>query len=395
MTDTDTLLPGTPKAPTDPGLRWYDLFSRGTRDWLRHNEKVRDAARRRMRELATEAGVLSGAGERTVQVPVKFLEHYRFRLRRDEREGQGVGQGEVKSGDVLKPGDPTGGGQGRGASGSGEGGLEFVLEFKVDEMVDWLWEELALPNLKPKSEAIQDDEYVRQGWDKRGARARLDRRRSLKEAIKRRVVQPDGPAFTNDDLRYRQLVRRPRPSTRAVVFFALDVSSSVTDQERRLAKTFFFWALQGLRRQYQRIETVFVAHTVRAWEFQEEEFFQARAHGGTVASTAFSKILELIDERYDPSRYNIYVFYASDGENFADDRQRATDSLEKLGQVSNAIGYLETGRHMHADYQTETSRLFERLAAHGLPLSTYPLAEEEHVWAAIRHFFRKHSVEAA
>ncbi len=367
--------------------RWYDLFSRGSRDWLRHNDKVREAVRRRIMDLANEADVISGGADRTVHVPVRFLEHYRFRLS-EEGERSGVGQGEVEAGDELRPGQ-SGEGGGKGASGSGEGGLEFVLEFKVDDIVDWLWEELSLPNLKPKSGGLEDEEFTREGWDKRGARARLDRRRSLKEAIKRRSVQPGGPAFTNDDLRFRQLVRRPRPSTRAVVFFAMDVSSSVTEKERRLAKTFFFWALQGLRRQYKRIETVFIAHTVRAWEFPEEEFFQVRAQGGTVASTALNKILDIVDERFEPAQYNIYAFYASDGENFRDDREPALEAMNRLADMVNYMGYLETGLNVLTDYETETARLFGRLRLAGKPVATYPLSKEDHVWAAIRHFFQQ------
>lgn len=379
---------GNERHDSSTDSRWYDLFSRGTRDWLRHNEKVREAVRKRAMDLANEPDVLSGGPEKKVQVPVKFLEHYRFRLR-DPDQRRGVGQGSAKPGDVLRPARP-GEGAGKGAGGGNEeGGLEFVLEFRVDEIVDWLWDELKLPNLKPKSDAIEEDEYTREGWDRRGARARLDRRRSLKEAIKRRAVQPEGPSFTNEDLRFRQLVRRPRPSSHAVVFFILDASSSVSQRERKLAKTFFFWALQGLRRQYQKIETVFIAHTVQAWEFPEEEFFQVTAQGGTVASTGLNKAIEIMEERFDPSRYNIYLFYASDGENFRDDREAATRALGKLGNISSFMGYVETGWDVTPEPATETTRLFQRLVATGMPVATYTVSEEEHVWAAIRHFFQQ------
>ena len=366
---------------------WYDLFSRGTRDWLRHNEKVQDAVRRRAADLANEPDVLSGGGDRKVEVPVRFLEHYRFRLRNPE-EQEGVGQGEAEPGDVLRQGKPSEG-QGKGSGGNEEGGLEFVLEFRVDEIVDWLWEQLELPDLKPKAENIEEEEYQREGWDKRGARSRLDRRRSLKESLKRRAVQPEGPAFTNEDLRYRQLARRPKPSTQAVVLFVLDASSSVSERERKLAKTFFFWALQGLRRQYRKIETAFVAHTVQAWEFPEEEFFQVTAQGGTVASTGLGKALEVIEERYDPSRYNVYLFYASDGENFRDDREPAANILRRLTAICNFMGYVETGWDAPPRPTTETMRLFDELAGARHPVASYPVSEEEHVWAAIRHFFRR------
>ena len=363
--------------------QWYDLFSRGARDWLRHNDKVRAAVREQLPELIAQTDVFPRA-DSTVQVPVRFLEHARFRLA-DSRQGEGVGQGDGKPGDMLV--GPKERGESKGVGGNDEGGYQFVLELKVDDIVDWLWEELKLPNLKVKSGALRNDDYAREGWSRRGVRSRLDRRRSIKEAIKRRAVQRDAPAFTDDDLRYRQLVHRQRPSTEAVVFFAMDVSSSMTERDRRLAKTFFFWVVQGLRRQYTHIEPVFVAHTVEAWEFAEAEFFQVTGSGGTVASSAFRKVLDVVDERYDPSRFNIYAFYASDGANFRHDRDSAQEALTKLGNIVNYIGYVETASSAQQASSTETSVLFEKLQSDTGLAGRYGLSTPESVWDAIRAFF--------
>src|SRR5690606_32859983 len=167
------------------GNRWYDLFSRGTRDWLRHNEKIREAVQQALPDLIARSDVLSRPDNRTVQVPVRFMEHYRFRLLTPQQQ-QGAGQGKAEPGDVLRPGRGQIGGSG-GAGGNDDGGVSFVMEFRVDDILDWLWEELQLPNLKPRDAASLDDEdYVREGWDRKGARSRLDRRRTLKEAVKRR-----------------------------------------------------------------------------------------------------------------------------------------------------------------------------------------------------------------
>ncbi len=371
--------------------RWYDLFSRGARDWLRHNEKVRDAVREKLPDLISNADLIDPKGASTVRVPVKFLEHFRFRLREDGQR-TGAGQGEGKPGDVLAgPTEKRGTTSGEG--GNEEGGYQFVLELKVDDIVEWLWEELELPNLEMKSGGLSDEDYTREGWSRRGVRSRLDRRRSLKEALKRRAVQPDGPSFTNDDLRFKQLVVRRRPSTEAVVFFAMDVSSSMTERDRKLAKSFFFWVVQGLRRQYVRIEPVFVAHTVKAWEFGEEEFFQVTGSGGTVASTAFNKILEVSDERYDPSRFNIYVFYASDGANFRHDREEAQSALSKLGAIANYVGYVETAPSGQQTLTSETSALFAELAQHDSSTGSFALSSPDSIWDAIRGFFTDQAQE--
>jgi sporulation protein YhbH len=375
--------------------RWYDLFSRGARDWLRHNDKVRDAVRQQLPELISQADVLGPKATSTVRVPVRFLEHYRFRLR-DSDTPQGVGQGQGKPGDTLVAPQPDDDGE-KGEGGNEQGGYQFVLELKIDDIVDWLWEELELPHLKRKEGRLSDAEFTREGWNRRGVRSRLDRRRSIKESIKRRSIRKgEGPAFTDDDLRYRQLVMRKQPTTEAVVFFAMDVSSSMTDHERRLAKTFFFWVVQGLRRQYTQIEPVFIAHTTEAWEFTEDEFFEVRGSGGTVASTAFDKTLEIIGERYDPGRYNIYLFYASDGANFSNDREAAGAALKSLTRLASFIGYVETAAHTQPpqlSQVSETGRIFgefEDLAEVG----TYSLHDADTVWRAIRAFFTDQAVEA-
>jgi hypothetical protein len=376
--------------------RWYDLFSRGSRDWLRHNEKVRETVKEELPNLISGSDVLSRPSDRTVQVPVRFLEHYRFRLRDDQDSGESqVGQGDGQPGDVLRRAKPEEG-EGGGEGGSGGGELRFVLELKVDDIVDWIWEELALPDLQPKTtDALTDEDLIQEGWDKRGPRARLDRRRTVKEAIKRRSVQEEGTPFSNEDLRFRQLARRKRPATNAVVAFLLDVSASMDESRRKLAKSFFFWAMQGLRRQYGDVEAVFVAHTNQAWEFSEEEFFQASATGGTVASSGLRLVRDIFNQRYDPGQYNQYLFYASDGDNFGDDRRSAEASLAELGGMVNFMGFVETPQNPLEASKSEMGRLFKALGVREYPVGSYTVHEEGDIWDAIREFFRHQAQEAA
>ena len=370
---------------------WYDLFSRGARDWLRHNDKVRDAVKQSLPDLVSGPDALTNTQDRTVQVPVKLLEHARFRLT-DADEQTGVGQGQGEPGDVLRPAQNQGDGKSddAGQGGSGRGEFELAIEFKMDEIVDWLWEELKLPDLKPKqTPAIHDEDWVREGWDKHGPRARLDRRRTMKEAIKRRSVQPSAAPFSNEDLRFRQITRRPKPANQAVVVFALDVSGSMNDAQRKLAKTFFFFALQGIRREYTQVETVFLAHTDEAWEFSEQEFFLASGSGGTVASSVFQLSLDVFNQRYDAARYNRYLFYASDGENFREDRLPATNLLRELAAQTNYIGYVQTGSFGPTAAHTELAQITAELKEEGLPVGYALLSRHEEIWQAIRTFFQE------
>jgi uncharacterized sporulation protein YeaH/YhbH (DUF444 family) len=370
---------------TRPGeAKWYELFSRGARDWLRHDEKVRDAVRANLPEIVAGADVIN-EGARTVRVPVRMLEHYHFRLRRPQ-EAQGAGQGSAKPGDVLAQPQREGKGE-KGQGGRDEGEMQLLLEFKIDDIVDWLWEEMQLPNLKARVGPSDETDWVREGWDKRGARSRLDRRRSLKEMVKRRSQPGATPTFTDDDLRYRQLARRKQPALHAVVFFMLDVSGSMSDRDRKLAKSFFFWVVQGLRREYRSLETVFVAHTTEAWEFSESEFFQVSGTGGTVASTGLGKVRQIIDERYSPARSNIYLFYASDGDNAASDAEEAREALKAVAEATCYTGYVEVSSGLARQLATETGRLYAELAASGLAAGSYALNDQDDIWNAVRHFF--------
>jgi uncharacterized protein len=376
---------------------WYELFSRGARDWLRHNQKVREAVKETLPDLLSGADLMTQPGNRTVAVPVKFLEHARLRLA-DPQVHSGAGQGRGEPGDILQPGREAGE-PGAQAGGTRDGEIRFVVELKIDEIVDWLWEELKLPELKPKRAATLDEtDYTREGWDKRGARSRLDRRRTMKEAMKRRAIQEVRVAqpvtLINDDLRFRQLVRRPRPATSAAVIFALDVSGSMDEAQRRLAKQFFFFALQGVRRQYAKVETVFLAHAAQAWEFEESQFFQASSSGGTVSSCVAQLALEVMKTRYDPGRYNVYFFYASDGENAAEDRDEARSGLAAIARQVNYSGYVETGGiATFRPRDTQLAEIFSELKLAGLPVGTSHLSSQEDVWGAIRQFFTQQAAD--
>jgi uncharacterized sporulation protein YeaH/YhbH (DUF444 family) len=383
---------GTPYAAAQAVNDWYELFSRGSRDWLRHSEKIREAVRDHLPQIVSGSDIISD-GARTVRVPVRMLEHYRFRLRTDT-EPQGVGQGAAKPGDLLGPANAGSKPGGKGAGGTERGGAELLLEFKVSDIIEWMWEELKLPNLQPRVGQSEEAEWKREGWDRRGARSRLDRRRSLKESVKRRALEPSAPSFIDEDLRFRQLTRRRQPALRAAVFFLLDVSASMTDADRQLAKTFFFWVAAGLRREYRSLDIVFVAHTTDAWEFGESDFFKVAGSGGTVASAGLRKVHEIMQSRFDPATCNVYLFYASDGDNAMDDREPARAALESIAKLARYSGYVEITSGLRST-QSETARLFDELARNGSAGGRCSIKDPNDVVAAVRHFFTLESQSAA
>ena len=371
------------------GSPWYALFSRGAQDWLRHNEKIRQSVKKHLPDLIAKSDLMTAPDNRTVHLPVQVLEHARFRLADStDKVLRNAGQGHAKPGDVLRSAQGNSSGSDETGGANSEGEVRLLLEMKVDDIVDWLWEDLKLPDLQPKQKtSINDDAWTQEGWDKQGARARLDRRRTIKQAIKRRAIQHNPVPFSNEDLRFRQLIHRRRPATQAVVLFAIDVSASMTDAERKLAKTFFFFVLQGIRRKYGRVETRFIAHTTQAWEFSERDFFQVTGTGGTGASSAFNFALHMIEDDYDLSQYNVYLFYASDGENFTEDRVASSASLSKLSSMLNYVGYVETVPGSSRANETEMKMICNQIEHSGAPLGSCILNNPDDIWKAIRYFF--------
>jgi uncharacterized sporulation protein YeaH/YhbH (DUF444 family) len=142
------------------------------------------------------------------------------------------------------------------------------------------------------------------------------------------------------------------------------------------------------------VDIVFVAHTTDAWEFSEADFFKVTGSGGTVTSAGLGKVREIIQERFDPSTYNVYLFYASDGDNASDDRPKAGEELESIAKAVRFTGYVEISAGARSS-QSETTQLFQAIADAGLPCGRYSITGPDDVAAAVRHFFTAEAQSAA
>ena len=374
---------------------WYDLFSRGARDWLRHNEKVRKAVRDKLPEVLADADIFGGDRSRTVKVPVKFLEHFRFRLR-DPEEITGAGQGDVKPGDQLAQPGQQQGDDGQGEGGNNEGGVQLLLELKVDDIVDWLWEELKLPNLQAKTGATQDDDYKREGWSRRGVRSRLDRRRSLKESIKRRAVDPErpgvhrrGPALSpardaaparhagRGVLRDGRLLQhaRPRPAARQDVLLLGGGGPAAPVHAPRAG-------VRGAHRQGLGIPGERVLPGARL-----------RRHGGVLGLHAGQG-----HRRRSATTRRATTSTSSTARTGRTSRTTTTPPRARCASSPRSpsfSGYVETPASEERALDTETGGIFKTIAAEGAPAGSYALTTNESVWDAIRAFFREQVADAA
>ncbi len=303
---------------------------------------------------------------------------------------------------------PKGGGSGGGggkASDQGEGMDEFVFELNQQEFLDFVFEDLELPNMVRKQLKDSDSyKLIKGGYTSDGIPARLNVVQSLKGAKARRIAlggairreikaleeeleSLEGEAdaeerrseitnkldraqrrlnqipFLDDfDLRYNNMIREPTPTTSAVMFCLMDVSGSMTQDIKDLAKRFFVLLHMFLKRHYKKIDVVFIRHHTKADEVDEEEFFYSRETGGTVVSSALQLMKTIIDERYPTDSWNIYAAQASDGENWADDSPRCRDLLVKsLLPLVQYYAYVEiNARHQQELWNTysEITELF-------------------------------------
>lgn len=295
------------------------------------------------------------------------------------------GNKEFVPGDKLQrpPGGGGGGGGGAGeASDQGEGEDDFIFDLTRDEFLDFLFEDMALPNLS-KRQLTGSDEFkrVRAGFSADGAPGNISITRSMRSAISRKVALGAGkrrelreleaelaefhdsespeakvltlrieelrsqlsriPFLDDIDIRYHRQVDEPIPTSKAVMFCLMDVSGSMDQDTKDLAKRFFILLYLFLERHYEKTEVVFIRHHTRAEEVDEEEFFYSRETGGTVVSSALELMSDIIKQRYPPSEWNIYGSQASDGDNWPNDAQRCTAQITAMLPMVQYYAYIE------------------------------------------------------
>src|SRR5690554_4215702 len=175
----------------------------------------------------------------------------------------------------------------------------------------------------------------------------LDKKRTILENMRRNALNhnPGIGGISPDDLRYKTWEDIIIPESNAVILAIMDTSGSMGTFEKYVARSFYFWMIRFLRRKYEQVEIVFIAHHTEAKEVSEQDFFHRGESGGTICSSAYRKALEIIDERFPPSRFNIYPFHFSDGDNLSSDNDRCLKLLGELLEVTNLFGYGEINQY--------------------------------------------------
>ena len=373
----------------------WSLHRKGPLDQQRHKERIRDAIKENLPGIVSEENIILSDGKRTIKVPIRSLDEYRFRYDYNTGKNTGSGEGDSQVGDVIgRAGGQKqkGPGKGQGPAGDEPGSEYYEAEVSVDELAALIFEDLELPNLQEKRMKEVELETLRfSDIRKKGAMSNLDKKRTLLENVKRNAARGQAHVgdFRQDDLRFKTWETRVEYQSNAVVLALMDVSGSMGEFEKYIARSFYFWMVRFLRTKYNNVEIVFISHHTEAREVSEEEFFHRGESGGTQVSSAYELALDIIRTRYSPQDWNIYPFHFSDGDNLPWDNEVCVRMVKALLAECNLFGYGE----IREGYRGSSSTL---MSAFGKiedgKFVTITISDKKAVYPALQRFFSKSPV---
>ena len=363
---------------------------RSAEDRRRHRELVEESIKKNLGNIIAEESIIGKSRDKKIKIPIRGIKEFQFVYGKN-KPGVGSGNGNEKRGDKFS--GEAQNGNGKGKAGNQEGEEIYETEITIEEVIRYLFDDLNLPDIDKKQlSQLEEKSYRKLGYQQRGIPPRLAKKRSAIEKIKRKqatkralneLKQDEGEnntdsevdsinelenntnimygnigvngsavnlnseaakyrfPFIEDDLRYYRIKEDNKRDYNAVVLCIMDVSGSMDQTKKYLARSFYFLLYQFLQLKYTNVEVVFIAHTTTAKEVNEKEFFHRGESGGTYISSGYEKALEIIAERYSPSNWNIYAFHCSDGDNWSEDNKKAVDSAKRLCEVCNLFGYGE------------------------------------------------------
>ena len=372
---------------------------RSATDRVRHRQKVREAIRENIADIVAEESIIGQSRDKIIKVPIRGIKEYRF-VFGDNSPRVGAGDGDTQPGQVI--GKAGADGEAFGLGGNQPGMDYYETEITLEELSDIMFEDLELPDMERKKlrEIPQESARKRKGFRRVGVRVHLDMKRTAISRIKRRIASHAVPSaetrqegeekrfpFHRDDLNYRRLVTDVRMQSNAVVICIMDTSGSMDTMKKYLARSFFFLLHQFVRTRYSNVEVVFISHHTLAREVSEEEFFTKGDSGGTMISSGYNKALEVIEQRYHPSLWNIYAFHCSDGDNWEQDNAATLKSAADLCELCNLFGYGEIKPLNSGDYGESMLDNFEKLQASNF--HALMIENKEDIWPTFKAFLSR------
>ena len=324
-------------------------------DRSRHKKKIEKAIKESIKDVIAEESIIGHNGKKKIRIPVRGIKEYRF-IYGQNKQNKSAGSGgdhKLRRGQKVGPSkNKKNKGQGSGKASDKRGKEYYDVEISLEELAEYLFSNLKLPNLEKKRFRFIDQKRLkRKGHRFNGIRPRLSKKETLKRKIRRQKMaekagtyEPNSGnrfPFHDDDLKYYHIKPKNKENSSAVIFFLMDISGSMSTQRKFLARSFFFLLYQFLNHRYNQIDVVFVSHSTEAKRVNEKDFFKVGTFGGTIVSTALELELEIAEKEYHPNAWNIYTFYCGDGENWVTDNEKCIKHFKELKNISQLVGYCE------------------------------------------------------
>jgi len=379
----------------------WSLQRKGIIDQDRHKERIKEAIKKNLGSIVSNESIILSRGRKTVKVPMRALDEYKFRFDYRKRKHVGQGDGDTQVGDVIGRENQPGQGQGAGQAGDSPGQDYYEADVDIDEIAAMIFEDLHLPFLEEKAkQAVQSKTTKFTEIRRTGILSNLDKRRTILENIRRQAREKGaaklGP-IKKEDLRFKSWEEEIKYESNAAVIAMMDVSGSMGEFKKYIARSFFFWMVRFLRTKYDQVKIVFISHHTEAKEVTEEQFFTQGESGGTVVSSAYKLALDIIDERFPARDWNLYPFHFSDGDNYYSDNEDAVKLADLLIQTCNLFGYGEIGEEGMPTFRRSSGALLsifnDRLKNKGRFIGVR-IDDKDDVYPALKEFFGKRGVEA-
>ncbi len=383
------------------------VADRSASDRRRHNKKIEEAIKKGVHNIVAEESIIGQDGKKKIKIPVRGIKEYRF-VYGDNNHNKRVGSAPGK--DVAR-GQKIGKGQKQQAQGNKAGqdkGEEFYeVEITLEELTHYLFSDLELPDLDKKTiKTIVGEKFKRHGYRTKGIRPRLDKKKSAINRIKRMKAasrhakaeakdEEESFSYHENDLKYRHIKKDFKESSNAVIFFLMDISGSMTQEKKFLARSFYFLLYHFINHRYENTEVVFVSHDTHAYEVDEEKFFKRGSSGGTIVSSGLEKVNEIINTRFHPASWNVYLFQCSDGDNWPSDMEKTMKAITDLKEKCQLIGYCEIEPDQERNrWLSDATRLFDSYeSVSDTKLKSVKIFAKEDIWPAFKKLLGKRLVE--
>jgi len=378
---------------------------RSAADRGRHKKKIERALKEGIQDIVAEKSIIGKNGKARIRIPVKGIKEYRFIHGKNQRYSGSAKGKDIHTGKRIGRADSSQKGKGESGEAGDAPGEEFYdVEVTIEELAEYIFSNLELPDLEKKNFRFIDQERTkRKGHRSQGIRVRLSKKETLKNKIKRQkdaeragTFDPEDDErfpFHETDLRYRHVTTKQKENTSAVIFFIMDVSGSMTQKKKYMARSFYFLLYQFLRLKYEDVDVIFISHDTGAKEVTEDEFFTRQSSGGTFISPALKLMQEVVERQYHPSLWNIYGFHCSDGDNWASDIPRAIEYTKKAIDICQIYAYCEISPKEEVYYGASANsdmwRAYDNANIVDKKFRRFQMTESSHIWPAFSLIFGK------